>query len=101
MWAKPSVVGAGLRVDGLVGSLEGGRLRGVKYCVPFARKRTWKKRNENPCGKQSLSTGVGLKNRGGRGGGKASLRLMWQVCERTGLQGIPKASWNLEEGNPV
>jgi len=38
-------------------------------------------------GKQSFSTGVGLKNRGGRGGGRASLRLLWRVRERAGLQG--------------
>ena len=61
MWAKPSVVGAGLRVDGLVGSLEGGRLRGVKYCVPFARKRTWKKKTKTPAGNKACLQALGLK----------------------------------------
>ena len=41
--------------------------------------------------KQSFSTGVGLKNRGGKGEGRASLRLMWRVCGRAGLQGAPEA----------
>ena len=34
--------------------------------------------------------GVGLKSRGGRGGGRASLRRMRRVCERAGLQGAPR-----------
>ena len=38
--------------------------------------------------KQILSTGVGLKTRGGRGGGRASLRLAWQVCGRAVLRGL-------------
>ena len=41
--------------------------------------------------KTCLRTGVGLKHRGGRGGGRASLRRSSRVCERAGLHGAPKA----------
>ena len=32
---------------------------------------------------------------------RASLRLMWRVCERAGLQGAPKASFNLKTDKPI
>ena len=44
----------------------------------------------NWSGKQSLTTGMGLKNCGGiTAEEKASLRLMWRVCARAGLQPAP------------
>ena len=50
---------------------------------------TTHKRGEfNWSGKQSLSTGVGLKYRGGRGGGGTSLQLAWRVCGRAVSRGL-------------
>ena len=47
--------------------------------------------NFNWSGKQSSFTGVGLKTAAVVAEERASLRRMWRVCERAGLQGALKA----------